>query len=352
MSRQDHALSAAIIGAGERARNMIRVYRMLGRPVTGVFSRTREKTYKMVEELGLYGVTTVYENLANMLEHDVSPYIYIASPNNTHAAFSMEAIFHGRHVFTENLMAENVRELASIEEALRQEPRVFMEANTALSSPVLKRLQSYINTGRDYPELGALGMLAITYSSSRDKPKSELGFLKSEGCYPIGAAVRLQGTRVETVVSDMDLDPSWHDSRGACTLSNDAGIKSCLSMSFADKLPSNVVLSFKNGFILVEDFPTALHYDIFQGGVRTRVDLTQDILREYALSPDIFKTPLDISLAVSILDFEAAVAASQDRSLWQEHTNYLESQAVFRLIYEILAHMSVTAKPEKRAVHE
>ena len=102
----------------------------------------------------------------------------------------------------------------------------------------------------------------------------------------------------------------------------------------------------------MEDFPTALHYDIFQGGVRTRVDLTQDILREYELSPDIFKTPLDISLAVSILDFEAAVAASQDRSLWQEHTNYLESQAVFRLIYEILAHMSVTAKPEKRAVHE
>ena len=81
-------------------------------------------------------------------------------------------------------------------------------------------------------------------------------------------------------------------------------------------------------------------------------DGSPDILREYELSPDIFKTPLDISLAVSILDFEAAVAASQDRSLWQEHTNYLESQAVFRLIYEILAHISVTARPEMRTVQQ
>ena len=342
MSRQDHALSVAVIGAGVRARNMLRVYRMLGRPVTGVFSRTRANTYRMVEDLGLYGVTTVYENLANLLEHDVAPYIYIASPNSTHASFSMEAIFHGRHVLTENLMAENVRELAAIEEALRQEPRVFMEANTALSSPVLKRLRQYVDSGREYPELGELGILAITYSSSREKPQSELGFLKSEGCYPIGASVRLQGTRVDTVVSDMDFDALWRDSRGACTLSNEDGIKSCLSMSFADKLPSNVVLSFKNGFIVVEDFPTALHYDVYRNGVKTRVDLTGDILREYELSPDIFKTPLDISLAVEILDFEAAVARScQDRSGLEDLTNYQESLAVFRLIYEILAHLSV-----------
>ena len=113
-------------------------------------------------------------------------------------------------------------------------------------------------------------------------------------------------------------------------------------MSFADRLPSNVVLSFSNGFIVVEDFPTALHYDVYHNGDKTRVDLTEEILREYELSPEIFKSPLDISLAVEILDFEAAVAAGEPvRSGQEEFTNYQESLAVFRLIYEILAHMSV-----------
>ena len=105
---------------------------------------------------------------------------------------------------------------------------------------------------------------------------------------------------------------------------------------------SNVVLSFSNGFIVVEDFPTALHYDVYHNGDKTRVDLTEEILREYELSPEIFKSPLDISLAVEILDFEAAVAAGEPvRSGQEEFTNYQESLAVFRLIYEILAHMSV-----------
>ena len=110
-SRNDMALAVAIIGAGQMARQMIAVLVKLGRPITAIYSRSPERAQKLAQEFNLNS-TIVYDSLLNLWEHDDAHYVYIASPNYTHARFALDAMYHGRDVIVETAMVLSVKELA------------------------------------------------------------------------------------------------------------------------------------------------------------------------------------------------------------------------------------------------
>ncbi len=346
--RDEHALSVAVIGAGTRAREMIRVYKKLGREVTAVFSRTKEKAYQMVDELGLLG-TDVYENLPNLLEHDVSPAIYIASSNNSHANYSLDCLYHGRHTLTETLLANSVIELSRIESTIKTEPYVFMEANTTLSSPLLKHIGQLILSDQEIPEIGKVGIIEISYGAGKhidfkstvSDPSHGGGLLKNVGCYAVGAAVRLLGTQVESKISSIEkITQNCLDLRGGSEIRNQNGLSALISFSLIEQLPSTIIIGGERGYISINDYLHSLKYTTYADGQKLgEFDMTAQICKGYELDPTVFQTPKEIALAVQILDFEAAVAQGFQKANKENLNNYRDSVAVVRILYEMMAHM-------------
>lgn len=353
-NREEHALGVAIIGTGKMAKQMMQVLIKLNRPITAVYGRSLEKAQALVSELKLGSYTQVYDSLANLWEHDDSHYVYIATSNDMHMKHALDAMFHGKNVLVEKSMVRNVTELAEIERTIHNEKVVFMEANTALCSPLLRMMGNQIKELGEIEGIGKIGCVNINFGSIPEiDPKNRFfnsalggGMLGDIGCYALAAAVMLLGKDIKIVNSDLEIDDKFKvDVRGHAILKNCKGICASLNMSFYEKLPKSIVLGGSNGYAEIFEYPRNSEYRIYPVKDQSKVlDLKDDIIERYELDKTQFTNFSEIALAVEIIDFESAVFAGFDRTYSENLTHYNESVAIARLTAEIIAKANVTHK--------
>src|SRR5574344_1754153 len=334
-NREEHALGVAILGTGKMAKQMMQVLIKLNRPITAVYGRSLEKAQALVSELKLGSYTQVYDSLANLWEHDDSHYVYIATSNDMHMKHALDAMFHGKNVLVEKSMVGNVTELAEIERTINNEKVVFMEANTALCSPLLRMMGNQIKELGEIEGIGKIGCVNINFGSIPEiDPKNRFfnsalggGMLGDIGCYALAAAVMLLGKDIKIVNSDLEIDDKFKvDVRGHAILKNCKGICASLNMSFYEN-------------------PRNSEYRIYPVKDQSKVlDSKDDIIERYELDKTQFTNFSEIALAVEIIDFESAVFAGFDRTYSENLTHYNESVAIARLTAEIIAKANVTHK--------
>ncbi len=347
VDQKQNALAVAVIGTGLMAKQMLKVLIKLHRPITAIYGRSLERAQALVTELGLGPETQVYDSLANLWQHDEAPYVYIATSNDVHTKNALDAMYHGKNVLLEKSMVQNIKELAEIEKTIKSEKRIFMEANLALCSPLLQRIGKLISEGEPIYGLDKVGMININYGDVPEidannrffNPNLGGGMLTDIGCYVVGAAVTLLGKDLTISSSDLETDPNFNvDVRGHAVLVSNQGIRANLSMSFLETLPKTVVLGTKKGYVTISDFARSSICNIFSPNAEPVIkDMRLEILEKYGLVPQDFIGYRDITLALEVLDFEAAVSAGYERCYAENLTHYEESKAVTRLIAEIFA---------------
>lgn len=344
-SRNDMALAVAIIGAGQMARQMIAVLVKLGRPITAIYSRSPERAQKLAQEFNLNS-TIVYDSLLNLWEHDDAHYVYIASPNYTHARFALDAMYHGRDVIVETAMVLSVKELADIEHAIRSEKRIFMEANNVFFSPLIKKLARSMPDDTDgHMQIGRVGIIDV--KSCRQNQDRQFfagntmtggGAVAEVAAYPLAAAVALLGNDLKLLFSDVKFDDNARDLSGFAYFTNEANTRVCVKYSIEDSLPNVLYLGGNHGYIAIYEYHrTSIYRRVEQGKESQMIDIMPDIVAEYDLDPQKFNNFRDVALAVQILDFEKAVAAGYEHCYAEDLTNYTRSMTVVRLVAQILA---------------
>lgn len=344
-SRNDMALAVAIIGAGEMARRMIAVLTKLERPITAIYSHSPEKAQKLAQEFNL-STTVVYDSLLNLWEHDDAQYVYIASPNYTHARYALDAMFHGRHVMVETSMVLCVKELSDIERTIRTEKCIFMEANSVFFSPLIRKLAQVMpdDLGNQL-RIGRIGVIDVKSCEQNRDYKLLAGSTSTGGgaigevaSYPIAAAVALLGNDIRLLFSDMKFDGSGKDLSGFAYFTNDANTRVCVKFSIEDKLPNVLYLGGSNGYLAIYEYQrTSIYRRVEKGQEPQMIDIMSDILAEYDLDTKKFSNFRDVALAVQILEFEKAVAAGYEKCYAEDMTHYTRSQTVVRLVGQILA---------------
>jgi predicted dehydrogenase len=135
------ALRVGIIGAGWWAREVhAPAFLAAGAEISGVCSRTPESAGSLASSLCV-------EALPFEVLLERSDALAIASPDDTHATYAVEAARAGRHVFVEKPLGRDVAEAESILEAARAAGVLGMPGLTARGDPMTARARSIVADG-------------------------------------------------------------------------------------------------------------------------------------------------------------------------------------------------------------
>ena len=133
--------------------------------VTAVCSRTEERAREFAAK---YAIPHTFTSLEAMASSKYVDAIYIATPNSTHAPYSILCMNHGKHVLCEKPLASNAREVKAMIEAAERNGVALMEAMIATLNPnfdIIRKHLSEVGTVRRY--FGSY----CQYSSRYDKFK-------------------------------------------------------------------------------------------------------------------------------------------------------------------------------------
>lgn len=133
--------------------------------VEAVCSRDIEKAREFASR---HNIPLAFDSLEEMASSDRIDAIYIATPNSVHAAQSIIAMNHGKHVLCEKPMASNAREVKMMIESAKKNGVVLMEAVKPTLTPNFRYIKENIH------KLGTLRRYFGTfckYSSRYDKLK-------------------------------------------------------------------------------------------------------------------------------------------------------------------------------------
>ena len=124
-----------IIGCGNIAHKFVGDLALIeDAELIAVASRSLDKAQNFAKK---HHAITSYGNYAALfLDPDID-IIYIATPHTSHAALSIKAMEHGKHVLCEKPLALNKKEVAAMIETSRRTNRFFMEALWTRFNPCL-----------------------------------------------------------------------------------------------------------------------------------------------------------------------------------------------------------------------
>lgn len=100
--------------------------------LTAVCSRSIDKAREFA---GKYGAAEAYSSINDMAQSPNVDAIYIAVPNNLHAAYALACMNAGKHVICEKPAASNAKELCAMIECAKKNKVAFMEAMLPTTSP-------------------------------------------------------------------------------------------------------------------------------------------------------------------------------------------------------------------------
>ncbi|WP_299536582.1 Gfo/Idh/MocA family oxidoreductase [Ulvibacterium sp.] len=185
-----------IIGPGKIAHSFAKDLKLVSDGVlTAVASRDITKAELFAKEYNAKHAFGSYEELFNCVEVDA---IYVATPHNLHAQWSISAMDHGKHVLCEKPMGVNLTEVKEMIASALQNQVFLMEALWSRFNPTIRKVKQLIDTG----ELGDIGYLHADfafYGLDRSEEGRVLnpylagGSLLDIGIYPIFLAYTMLG---------------------------------------------------------------------------------------------------------------------------------------------------------------
>ena len=145
-----------------------------------------------------FGAQNYYDNYESLFQDELVDVVYVATLHHTHAAVSIAAMNHGKHVLCEKPVAINARETEEMVAASKANQVFFMEAFWSRFNPSIVKIKELVDAG----EIGKLRYInaEFTFYKLDDDPKARSlnvdlagGSLLDMGVYPIFLSYLLLG---------------------------------------------------------------------------------------------------------------------------------------------------------------
>ena len=116
-----------------------------------------------------HGIPVVYTDMEAFLSDPTLDAIYISSPNACHAAQTIDALRHGKHVLCEKPIATSSAEYRDMRTAARENGKILLEAMRPAHDPAILAIRDHL------PALGTIRRVQLEfcqYSSRYDRFKA------------------------------------------------------------------------------------------------------------------------------------------------------------------------------------
>lgn len=161
--------------------------------LTAVASRTQSSADAYAAK---WEIPLAFGSYEAMLQSDAIDAVYISLPNHLHAAWSIYALQHGKHVLCEKPFALTLSDVDAMIAAAQETGNVLAEAFMYRHHPQTKIVKEWVESGR----LGEITLVRGTFNfafTSRDNvrlvPEWGGGCLWDVGVYPLSLAQYLMG---------------------------------------------------------------------------------------------------------------------------------------------------------------
>ncbi len=191
-----HLIRWGIVGPGRIAHSFAKDLKLIpGGKLTAVASRNLLNAEAFANE---YGAEHRFGSYEELFRSDTVDAIYIATPHTSHAALSIAAMNHGKHVLCEKPMGINHDEVSQMIDAADRNQVFLMEALWSRFNPTIKKVKDLVQAGH----IGKVRYLHADfafYALDRDEagrllnPDLAGGSILDIGIYPIFLSYLLLG---------------------------------------------------------------------------------------------------------------------------------------------------------------
>lgn len=201
-----------------------------------------------------HGVTTVYDDYAQLAADPAIDAIYVATPHGFHAEHSILCLHHGKAVLCEKPLALNAREAGEMV-AAAQEHRVFlMEAMWTRFVPMMRSIMELIRSG----DIGVIKYIRADFGFfAAFDPNGRLfsirlggGSLLDIGIYPLFLCLQLLG-EPEAVTAYGRLSPTGSDETCHAILGFADGATAVVSSTLACQTSLSAEIGGTEGMIWI-----------------------------------------------------------------------------------------------------
>ena len=236
-----------VIGTGRIAnRFMVEVRYVADIQVRGVYNPHRKSAVRFGEKWGIQAYASFTEFLENI---DI---VYVATPHETHYAYTKEALLHGKHVLCEKPMVLQKAQAQELYSYARRYHLVLMEGIKTCYCPCFQKVLGVAHSGR----IGHIRNVEACFTKLEDPKKRELtdalfgGSFRELGSYVLMPIVKIFGTSP----SNMQFE-SLYDERGidlftkvSLSYTNEMATSTC---GLGVKSDGRLLMSGTKGYILV-----------------------------------------------------------------------------------------------------
>lgn len=248
--------------------------------VRGIYSRTKEKGKKIVEE---YNIGKVYTDLEEFFNDEEIDAIYIASPNSLHCEQSIAAMKKGKNVLCEKPLASNVKEIEEMIKVSKENNVTFMEAMMTTFTPNFDVIKENLS------RIGKVRKIYVNFSKVSSKyndylkgnlpnifnPKFSTGATMDLGVYTLYPLLNIFG-KPKKIDSRLSLLPTGVDGEGNIILDyNDFSAYLSYSKISTSYIPCEI--QGESGSIVVDGWSIMNKVTLYlNNGVREELTLEQD----------------------------------------------------------------------------
>lgn len=184
-----------ILGLGSIAHQFVQDLQLLdNHKVVAVASRTMSKAANFAKKYKVKKHYGLYETL--LVDPDVD-IIYVATPHNSHAEYSIAAMEEGKHVLCEKPLAVNRKQVAEMVQAAKDNQVFLMEAFWSRFNPTIQAVLEHVKN----KTIGEVNYVNVDFTFYRnDSDDSRMlnmdlagGSLLDMGVYPVFLAYSIFG---------------------------------------------------------------------------------------------------------------------------------------------------------------
>ena len=204
--------------------------------LVGVASRDHARAAAYARE---WEIPHAYEHYTALLEDPKVDAVYVPLPNALHAAWTIRAVEHGKHVLCEKPLALSLAEVDAVAAAARAHKRVVAEAFMYRHHPQTRRIRDLVRTGALGTPTLLRGLFTFWLSREVDvrlEPALGGGSLWDIGCYPVSLSRVALGEEPTDVVAWQALGPTGVDERMSAMLRFPGGAVAHVDSSFRSTL--------------------------------------------------------------------------------------------------------------------
>jgi len=266
----ENKIKWGIIGLGNIAEQFARDLALIPEAqLYAVASRSLEKA----TEFGTFCIATKsYGDYDSLINDDQVDIIYIATPHDSHASLSIQALNAKKHVLYEKPLAINYAQASQMIVASRENNRFFMEAFWTRFNPSFRDVLSKVKAG----ELGKIQYINADFGFIMNNGQSRLeavnlggGSLLDMGVYPLFLSYMILGKPEKVMASSLFYE-SGADKQTTMILNYPAA-QAVLQSSFIARTNMHATISGEKGRIVIDpNWHEAQSYSVFQDEVETK----------------------------------------------------------------------------------